>query len=74
MSKKSDEEFFRKLDEYQVEVPEFSIQKSRWERMANWLFDTAPLPDISMNETGMRLTLTFPVLLSVLSVMPLIFL
>ncbi|MBD8004587.1 hypothetical protein [Bacillus norwichensis] len=74
MKNKSDEKLFQKLDEFDVEVPDFPMRKSRVERAGNWLFDSTRLPEFEFTERGMALTLFLPVFISVISAIPLIFL
>ncbi len=74
MRDKSDERLFQKLDEFDVEVPDFPMRKSRVERAGNWLFDSARLPEFEFTERGMVLVLLLPVFISVISAIPLIFL
>lgn len=70
----NEKKFFQKLDEFNVEVPDFPMRKSRMERTANWLFDSVRLPEFELSEMGMVLTLFLPVLISIISAIPIIFL
>ncbi|GIN89163.1 hypothetical protein J6TS1_10980 [Siminovitchia terrae] len=74
MKNKSDEKLFQKLDEFNVEVPDFPMRKSRIEKAGDWLFDSTRLPEFEFTERGMVLALFLPVLISTISAIPLIFL
>lgn len=76
MNDKGDETLFQKLDEFKVDVPDFPMKKSRLDRAANWLFDPVSLPvfEVNFTRTGMALALIFPVLLTIISAIPLLFL
>ncbi len=74
MKTDGDEKLFKKLDEFDVEVPDFPMRKSRVDRAADWLFDSVRLPEFELTERGMALTLFLPVLISIISALPLIFL
>ncbi|VEF46995.1 Uncharacterised protein [Bacillus freudenreichii] len=65
---------FDKLDEFDVDVPDFPMRKSRVDKAANWLFDSVRLPEFEMTERKMIITLFLPVLISIISAIPLIFL
>lgn len=74
MNHEKDDKLFQKLDEFDVEVPEFPLEKSWMDRMANWLFDSVRLPEFELTERKMALTLFLPVLFSTISAIPFIFL
>lgn len=74
MRDKSNEKLFQKLDEFNVEVPDFPMRKSRIEKMGDWLFDSTRLPEVEFTERGMVFTLFLPVLISGISAISLIFL
>lgn len=70
----NEKRLYQKLDEFEVDVPDFPMRKSQMDRAANWLFDSVRLPEFELTNRGMVLTLFLPVLLSIISAIPLIFL
>ncbi|WP_339161857.1 hypothetical protein [Siminovitchia sp. FSL W7-1587] len=76
MNDKEYEKLVQKLDEYQVDVPDFPMKKSRLDRAANWLFDPVSLPvwEVHFTKKGMAVAMFFPVLLTIISAIPFIFL
>ncbi|RST77560.1 hypothetical protein D4T97_003520 [Siminovitchia acidinfaciens] len=71
---KDEKKLFDKLDEFDVDMPDFPMRKSRVDRAANWLFDSVRLPEFELTERKMIITLFLPGLISIISAIPLIFL
>lgn len=72
----SDRNFHKKLKEFEVDVPEFPIKKSIVNRVANWLFEPVPIPvpNFSFTGKGTVVTLFLPILITIASVIPILFL
>jgi hypothetical protein len=71
---KKEKVLMEKLDEYKVDVPDFPIQKSIPERIANWMFAPAdiPLPEMDTMVKSAAITVFFPILAVAFTTLPIL--
>ncbi|MBS4208393.1 hypothetical protein [Bacillus sp. FJAT-50079] len=67
-----DENLNKKLQEFDVDVPNFPMSKSKVDRMANWLFAEAPLPKINTSDKGLIVVQLTPIILIICTILPIL--
>lgn len=70
-----DEKLYKKLKEFDVDVPEFPMKRSVISRLGNWLFAEVPFPAPSwgMTAKGTVLIQVLPIFIIVISGLSILF-
>lgn len=62
------------LDQFEVDVPDFSIKKSKLTRIGNWIFAPTriPFPEFGYKEVFTKLIVILPLILVALTMLPVV--